>query len=111
MGDDGKLLQVARQLTGELQQLQMDLAVQRSAYLLLVRRLAGRGAGLPGRLAEDLETMGRTQRAPAWQALHLALAGHLRLMRDLKPRPPRARLLQRARGTSSRTPCGRALCG
>jgi hypothetical protein len=111
MSDEGKLLQIAQRLIGEVQLLQMDVTVQRSAYLLLVRRLARGGAGLPSRLAEDLERMGGTQEAPDWQALHASLAGQLRLLRKLEPHPPRARLFQRSLASSMLAPCRRTLSG
>jgi hypothetical protein len=111
MSDDGKLLQVAQRLIGEVQLLQMDLTVQRGAYVLLVRRLAHRRAALPDELAADLESMGRTQEDPGWQALHSSLAGQLRLLRKLEPHPRRARPLQRSSASSSRAPCRRMLAG
>jgi hypothetical protein len=111
MKDDVTLLQVARQLVDEVQLLQMDLTVQRSAYVLLVRRLAQRRQALPDELASDLERMGRTQEAQGWQVPHSTLAGHLRLLRPLGPPRRRARPLQRSSAASSRAPCRRTLCG
>jgi hypothetical protein len=111
MSDDRKLLQVAQQLIGEVRLLQMDLTAQRSAYVLLVRRLAHRRAALPDEIAADLESMGRAQGDPAWQALHSSLAGQLRLLRKLEPHPPRARPFQRSLASSTLAPCRRTLCG
>lgn len=104
MNDPEELLHLVQQVTEEVGLLQMELAVQRSAYLLLVRRLR-----LPPlEMAADMESVGLAQTAPAWRRSHAAFARYLRLLQQL---PPRRQTSQRAWTPSCLAPRRRALSG
>jgi len=75
---DPQLLDVIDSLIAEIAALNMQNAVQRSAWLVLVRHLSKQGFVDPGTLAGDLLTMGQTESDSGWQSGHAAIAELLR---------------------------------
>lgn len=66
---------VLQAILDELQQLHMEQAVQRGAYLVLVRQLAVRGHMPLADLAADLQLIANTQYEPGWREGYESLAG------------------------------------
>lgn len=68
---------VLQAILDELQQLHMEQAVQRGAYLVLARQLALRGHLEADSLAADLHQMEQTQGDPLWRVGFANLANAL----------------------------------
>lgn len=87
MNKNELLAQALQDLMGEVQRLNMEQVVQRSAFVLLARHLAARGSADLGELARDTERMGCTQDEPGWQDGHAEIASVLRLVHGLPSGP------------------------
>lgn len=90
MNDRESILTLVQQLTDEVQSLHMAQTVQRSAYVVLVHQLHGKGLVNPGSLAKALRTMAETQPDADWQSGHAEIAGALEPLQNRPPKQPKA---------------------
>ena len=83
MSTNEQLAIIAEQICDEITRLNMEQAVQDSAYAVLVRHLAAQGFVNLDTLIRDLDRQGSMKGADAgWKPGHAKLAGVLQLLRD-----------------------------
>lgn len=83
MTDLESILTLVKQLTAEVQRLNMAQAAQRCAYVVLVQQLHGKQLLKPDSVAKALRTMAETSAEPDWQSAHAEIADALELLSSL----------------------------